>query len=107
MIQADQTLPVLQLQLGTAINQLEHLHNKLDFANPAGTEFNIIFQMTALHFALNHGLHFTHGFKGSVIDIFTEHERPGHLQQLIPLFATSDNACLDPGITLPFTAMLT
>ena len=106
MIQIHQTLPILQFKFGAAVNQLKHLHDKLDFANATGSELDIIFNITALYFALDHSFHFAHGFKSAVIDVLAKYKWTGHLQQLIAFRTWIDNTRFNPGITLPFTPML-
>src|SRR5690606_1209991 len=106
MIQIYQTLPILQFKFGPTINQLKHLHDKFDFANTTGTELDIIFNITALYFALDHGFHFAHSFKSAVIAVLAKYKWTGHLQQLIAFRTWIDNTRFNPGITLPVTRVL-
>ena len=107
MVQIDQTLAILQFKFGSTINQLKDLHDKFNFANTASTELDIILNITPLDFTLDHGFHFAHGFKSTVIHVFTKDKRTGHVKQSITFRTWIDNTRLDPGVALPFPAMLT
>src|SRR5690606_12959213 len=106
MIQIHQTLPILQFKFGPAINQLKHLHDKFNLANATGTELDVVFNITTLYFALDHGFHFAHGFKSAVIDVLAEYKWTGHLQQLIASRTWIDDTRINPGMTVPLAPML-
>ena len=93
----------MQRGFPSAANQLEHLHDKLNFTNTACAKLNIVFQTATTHFTGNHPFHITQGLDHAEIDIAAEHERSQHGAQFIDIHTvgSAHNARFDHRITLP------
>ncbi|MNV30420.1 hypothetical protein D3C71_1216860 [compost metagenome] len=64
------------------MDQLERLGNKLDFANTAGTELDVVGHALAPHFLLDQLLHGAQRFDGGKVEVTPVNEWPQHLLQL-------------------------
>ncbi|VTR69582.1 hypothetical protein DESC_760008 [Desulfosarcina cetonica] len=89
-----------------ATDQLEHLTEKLDFADAAAAQLDIVIQSLAADFGANFLFHFAQGFKDPEIEIATENERPQAIQELLTGGGVAgDDLGLDQGIPFPFTSL--
>ena len=89
-----------------ATNQLEHLHGKLDLANPAAAELDVVLHALAIDFALDQQLHLAQRFKHAVINITAIDKRRQALPQArAGIEITGHRAHLDQRIALPFAPL--
>ena len=87
----------------SAANHLENLRDKFNFADAARAQFDIVVHLAFLHFPPDLAVQLAHGVVGVVVQIFAEHERA--YQRGNAVFLRRDDACLAPGIALPFAPL--
>src|SRR4030095_4988104 len=76
----------LQAMFTAAANQLKHLGNEFDFANPARAELDVIRHLLTFDLAADLRMQFAHGIDGAVVEILAEHKRtPDRFPLIQPL----------------------
>ena len=94
--------PLAQRGFAPAADQLQGLHQELDFADAAGPPLDIVGQLAARDLRGDGGLHLAQAVQRGVVQVAAVDERPQRLQ---PALARVDVAghgtCLQPGITFP------
>ena len=100
----------LQLGLIAASNQLQRLHDELDFANATRPQLDVVGKIPALYLCSDQCMHLAKRFENSVVEIATVYERRNQVcVQLLGVGGPrcdSHDARLNIGIALPATAML-
>ena len=95
-----------QLGLSAGADQLQGLADKLDLADTARPQLDIILHALALHLRVDHRLHLADRFKHTEIKITAIDKRCQQRLQISPvIFTAGDQFCLDHGITLPVTPL--
>ncbi len=105
-----QRRPNLQHRLAATANQLEHLGDELDFANPARSQLDVLGHVLARHFAANLRVQIAHGVDRPIVEVFAEDEGTTEGVQRVDPFRLQIDALvhhprLDPGVTFPFAAL--
>ncbi len=102
--------PNAQIGITAAANQLEDLRDEFDFADAARAEFDVVMHFAAFDFLAQLRMQSSHRFIGAEIEIFAEYERthdPFHQDGLcVGIRMPGNDAALDPGVPLPFPALL-
>ena len=93
-----------QLGLAPAADQLEHLRDELDLADAAGTELDVVRDVTALHLAADLAVQVAQGGDRVVIHVPPIDEGQDPFHQLGAAVA-GQRSSLDPGVALPFPAL--
>ena len=93
----------LQGAVLAAADHLENLRGKLDFADAAGAEFDVVVQPLARDFCADLAVQAAHCFIGAVIEIAAEDKR-AH-QRGDAVFVRRDYAGFAPGIALPLAPL--
>ena len=93
----------LQGAVLAAADHLENLRGKLDFADAAGTEFDVVVQPLARDFGADLAVQAAHRFVSAVIEIAAEDKR-AH-QRSDAVFMWRNHAGFAPGIALPLAPL--
>ena len=105
--QRRQQLARLQPRIAAAADQLEGLHDELDFPDAARPEFHVVLEVAPLHFASDHLFHAAQGLEHAEVEIAAVHERTQHVAVQVRLERLPrDDTGLHIGVALPIAAVL-
>ena len=93
-----------QRRIAAAADQLEELHDELDFADAAGPELDVVGDIAALDLRAHLPVQIAHRREGAVIEMAAKHERPHEIHQLRAAIP-GERPRFDPGVTLPLAAL--
>ena len=84
------------------------MRDKLDFANAARAQLDVVLQATATHFAGNHAFHIAQGLNHAEVDIAAENERHQHLTQFLTaaVLGAAHQSRFDHRVAFPVAPLL-
>ncbi len=78
------------------------LHDEFDFADAATAQLEVVFEVAALHFGLDHALHLAQALERTEVEVTAIDEGPQAVEETRALHqVTRHRAGLDPGVALP------
>src|SRR5690606_33979443 len=96
----------LQMRVAAAVNELQHLHDKFDFANTAAAQLDVVVHALAAHLLLDLALEVAQRIDGGEIEIAAVAERAQDGQQAGTLLHSAGNrAYLDHCKAFPVAAL--